>query len=306
MTYLKHAVWLHFLCLGAVLYVGISLNKEPEPLPELPVPSDGEIREMQNNWARGMHDLPDNKEMEELLRDWTDRELLFREALRLNLHLSDTLVWRRLIRNLRFIGKEGSDASLLREAFQIGLHEQDPIVRRRLLQTMEDRVRSGVPLPEESLLRRQYQNRLKHEFTRIRRSFSHVFYSHDRHGRDKARRMAKGFKCSKLIIQNHKADIYPAAPQNVPLSTEQQIAKNFGADFAAEIMNISPNECEGPMDSAYGTHWVYVHEHREEPIAYERARALLLEEWMRAKTDKALTEYAFSLRAHYQVPPISI
>ena len=300
----KGRKWLHFVVLGSLLYVGVFLTRVDPPLPLLPQPTDAEIATMRANWLKRVNSFPNQIEMRELLRDWTDRELLFREALRLNLYMTDTLIWRRLIRNLKFVGKEGSESSLLREALQLGLHEIDPVIKKRLLQTMEDRARATVPMPEEKILRQAYEQRLEHEFTRARRSFSHVFYSHDKHAKEAMRRITKNFKCSLDAIESNLGEMYPAAPKKVPLSTEQQIAKNFGTGFADEIMTVSLQKCAGPINSAYGVHWVYVHEHRKERMPYSQVRPLLLEEWLRAQTAKVLATQAQNLRASYQ--PVAI
>lgn len=302
-VFLRQSAWLRFLFLGLLLYLGLFLTHEDPPPPPLPTPNTAQLDTLRSSWLRISGTEPNNSEMQVLVRGWVDRELLFREALRLNLHLTDTLVWRRMVRNMQFIGAQGSDSQLLWRAFDLGLHEADPIVRRRLLQTMEDRARASITMPQEQVLLDAYHGPRAEEFLRIRRAFTHVFYSYDKRGKDGALTHARAFVCEKSTIATAHADTFPAISRDVPLSTEQQIAKNFGAHFATQLMQVSLDTCHGPMHSAYGVHWVYIHTHREERIPYEQVRALLLEDWLRAESDQALATQAMVLREQYQPLP---
>lgn len=294
--------WIHFVVLGGILF-GVSISiREPAPLPSLPQPSAEQIESMRLDWVRRTNTLPGESQTSQFTEDWIERELLFREALRLNLELSDMFIWRRLIRNLQFIGAEGSDASLLRKALRMGLHKEDIVVRRRLLQAMEDRARSSLPMPDEQVLRHAYKQALEDEFVRKRRTFSHVYYSYDKRGKIGARNAANRFACSKEAIAIGDGDIYAVAPKHVPLSTETQIAKNFGPNFAHYLMHAPVNACSGPINSAYGTHWVYVNMDRSDIIPYETARPVLMEDWLRVETSKVLQDQARQLRKHYQLP----
>ena len=79
--------------------------------------------------------------------------MLFQEALRLELHLYDSVVQQRLIRNMRFLrlGEGKSDQELYRQALRMELHMGDEVVKRRLIQVMEQllTVRNGISEPAE-------------------------------------------------------------------------------------------------------------------------------------------------------------
>lgn len=296
---LSEAYWLHFIIIGSVLF---ALVRYFEPLPPIPYPQDSEIAELQENWLRTTGGITNDTELVLLIKDWQDQELLFQEALRLKLYLDDTLVWRRLIRNMRFVGAEGDDIDLLQQALKLGTHTIDPVVRRRLLQRMRDRMRSTLLLPLEATLQTIYQQRLVADYTLIRRSFQHIYFAYDRRGRSGAKSDAQSLKCTAdlfLATEQRTGDAYPAAPLNIVLSTEQQIIKRFGANFASAVMAAVVEHCFGPVESAYGMHWIYVTEHKVEPRPYQSVRALLLENWLRKQTDNALNDLVTDLRSTY-------
>ena len=80
--------------------------------------------------------------MAEFLAVELDRDMLVQRALDLEFHLNDSIIYQRLIRNMKFLqlahGK--SDARLFREALAMQLHLDDAIVKRRLIQMMEKKL----------------------------------------------------------------------------------------------------------------------------------------------------------------------
>ena len=76
-----------------------------------------------------------------------DRDMLFQRAIELDLHLYDTVVYQRLLRNMRFLqlGEGKTDQELYEEALSMRLHLGDEVVKRRLIQVMEQLMLAANP-----------------------------------------------------------------------------------------------------------------------------------------------------------------
>ncbi len=83
--------------------------------------------------------------------DVDTQTLLVEQALAAGWHRTDPIVRTRLIENLRFAGRDGSDAELLREALDLGMARTDPVVRLHLAGRAR-RVLESVPDPSQQQL----------------------------------------------------------------------------------------------------------------------------------------------------------
>ena len=48
-------------------------------------------------------------------------------------------------------------------------------------------------------------------------------------------------------------------------ATPEQMAKEFGPDFAATLFKLKPGSWQGPVQSGYGWHLVWIELHRARP-----------------------------------------
>ena len=95
---------LHFLLLGWGLLAVDALASHwiaEERIDEIEIAS-AQIEALRRDFRRSVGTPPDAGELAALIRDYVDREILFREALRAGLHRSDPLIRRRLVQNIRF------------------------------------------------------------------------------------------------------------------------------------------------------------------------------------------------------------
>ena len=297
--------WLHFIGIGLLLYFlpgPWSSREAPEP-----VRMEGErVRSLAVNWLHRTGRYPNNEELQLLVRDDLDKKLLFREGLRLGLHLSDPLVWQRLIRNMRFLGAEGEDYELLRRALDLGMHQRDVVVQRRVLQMMEEHHRRLVAGLSEEDIRQQY--RLEPEkYRRVRAAFSHIFFSRQQRGTAAAREAAGQLPadCPPALFAGTYGDPYPAGLRQ-PLQTQAQIAKNFGAPFASRIIAAAEGDCLGPVESAYGMHLVHITKKQNEIIPYAQLRARIREGRVHELAMQSLEKELARLREKHGINQASI
>jgi len=153
---------------------------------------------------------------------------------------------------------------LYREALAMGLDKDDTIVRRRMAQKMrflaEDVATAREPTTAE--LKTWYEKNNQKFMIPSRVSFRHLYFSFDRrgqHARDDAVAALAKFagepEDSKLatsladpfMFQDYYGDRAPG-----------QLAKEFGPGFAQSVSELTPGSWQGPIESGYGWHLVWI------------------------------------------------
>ena len=101
--------------------------------------------------------LPSAEQLDRMVTTELDRDMLFQRALELDLHLYDTVVYQRLLRNMSFLqlGEGMSEQEQYQQALEMRLHLGDEVVKRRLIQVMEQLLLGFSPpeAPTEEELR---------------------------------------------------------------------------------------------------------------------------------------------------------
>jgi peptidyl-prolyl cis-trans isomerase C len=204
-----------------------------------------------------------------------------------------------------------SEEILSREAVALGLDRDDEIIKRRLAQKMDFLAADIAALqdPGDAELRAWYTQNSDRFALPPRASFRHLYFSFDRPG---ARDRAAGILDK---ISGKPADTPEVATVADPFMFQDyyaerapdQIAKEFGPGFAKAVFQLKPGAWQGPIQSGYGWHLVFVD-------AIEPGRVPLFEEvepdvksaWLDQKQSE-IKRIAFeAMRARYTVvvPPI--
>ncbi len=154
----------------------------------------------------------------------------------------------------------------IREAVKMGLDRDDTVIRRRLRQKLEfmieDSLDTHPPSDEELALWLDEHPESFRTEPRVR--FRQVYVSRER-------RDAESF--ARLVLDDLERIGGDAAierlgdplmlPREVDLSSRSDVSGLFGEDFAAKILALEPGRWEGPIESGYGLHLVYVRERIE-------------------------------------------
>ena len=204
-----------------------------------------------------------------------------------------------------------SEEILSREAVALGLDRDDEIIKRRLAQKMDFLAADIATLqnPSDAELRAWFAQNSGRFALPPRASFRHVYFSFDR---SDARDRAAGILDK---ISGKPADIPEVATVADPFMFQDyyaerapdQIAKEFGPGFAKAVFGLNPGAWQGPIQSGYGWHLVFVD-------AIEPGRVPLFEEvepdvksaWLDQK-QREIKRIAYeAMRARYTVvvPPI--
>jgi hypothetical protein len=171
---------------------------------------------------------------------------------------------------------------LYREARALGLEQDDTIVRRRMAQKMEflfqDLTASAPPMDAE--LEAFLQTNSERFQQSARYSLMHVYLNTEQDA-EQAYTKAQ-LLLDDLRIQGKDAD--PVAVSDMFMlghhlvdSSEQEIARLLGQEFASALSGIPLKQWQGPIPSAYGLHLVYLQERtaaRVPPLMEIRDRVL--------------------------------
>jgi peptidyl-prolyl cis-trans isomerase C len=222
---------LHFVLIGFVVFAvyaylhrgrgGIESSKQI-------VLSVDSLQQMHTFFVSQWHREPTVAEFQAMVEDQVREEVLYREGLAMGLDKDDTIVKRRMAQKMQFLAEDVATA-----------HEPSGTE----LQAWFERNSNQFALPS-------------------RYSFRHLYFSPDKRGknaRESARevlaRIAGQPEDSKLAVsfadrfmfQDYYGDRTPEA-----------VSKEFGPQFAVALEKLKPGSWQGPIESGYGWHLVFV------------------------------------------------
>lgn len=254
--------WLHFLVLGAALFF-LQRWIDPPPKPTVGPLSESRIDNLKRQWFSTTGRMPEEQQLEGMMRAELDREMLFREGLELEIYRHDPVVKQRLIRNMHFLrmGEGKTDEELYQEALRIELHLGDEVVKRRLIQVMEQLLlaRRAMPAPTEAEIEAAFVER-KQELRRPERyTIEHVYLTREREAeRDTVLQTIREQGLNPGQARQMSSPFLPG--YRFAAQSPSQLARNFGAAFVLnlEAAGPQPGHWLGPVESTYGFHLVWV------------------------------------------------
>jgi len=221
----------HFLLIGVALFGFYSITDSARPAnaaSKVIRMSFDEIRQLtllyQAQWRR----LPTPQELEQLVENKIQQEILYREALAMGLDRDDEIVKRRMAQKMQFLAE---DVAASRE-------------------------------PATAELKSWFEKNSAKFAQPPRLSFRHLYFSPDRRGaraRDDAEqalgKLARqpvdakvaGSLADPFMFQDYYRDRAP-----------DYLAKEFGPRFALAVASLPPGSWQGPVESGFGWHLVYV------------------------------------------------
>jgi hypothetical protein len=262
---------LHFLVLGAVLFwLAGALGDPAQGRRDRIVLSAGDVEQIAAGFERTWQRPPTQAELAGLLEDRVREEIFYREALALGLDRDDTIVRRRMRQKMEFLSEdlaalEPGDADL--EAWLAA----NPDAFRQ-----EPRV-----------------------------AFRQIYLSRDRRGAsvqgDAERLVAELRAQDGTVDLATRGDPLPLPAESDGLSASEA-SRLFGAAFAARLLELEPGRWEGPVESAYGLHAVFVRERvpgRDPALA--EVRDAVAREWQAERRRQAREDSYRALRSRYEV-----
>jgi len=305
LTWLKRP-WLHFIVLGCLLFYlrGVFF---PEPKPIVGPLNEARIETLIQQWFSSTGRIPTDDQRARMITAELDRDMLFQRALDLDLHLIDSVVYQRLLRNMRFLrmGEGSADQELYEMALEMRLHLGDEVVKRRMIQVMEQLLlAANPPSPiSENALQQEFEERREELRRPPRYSIEHIYFNRERESEiDAAMAAIAAEKLDATAARRLSSPFLPG--YQFTRQTPDQLARHFGASFVKNLQDTNPQagQWHGPVRSTYGQHYVWVSEVEPARAAnLEEVRALLLRDLESREKNTALRKSVDSLRENYEV-----
>jgi hypothetical protein len=262
----------HFLVLGALIFAGYGLlNRGGESAPGRIVVTQGQLASMWEGFTRTWQRPPTREEWEGLIRDRVREEVYYREALALGLDKDDLIIRRRLRQKMEFVAND-----------------------------VAAQAEPGEAELAEFLAKHPDSFRVEPRFT-----FRQVYLNPAKHGKNLARDTAQ------LLVQLNQAggnagfaamgDSF-LLDNNFAAVPASEVAKQFGEKFAAKLGEVSPGQWQGPVESGYGVHVVFLAERTEGRLPpLEDVREAVRREWDNARRLEANEKFYQELLKRYTV-----
>jgi len=263
--------WLHFIVLGVIFYQ-LQPAFFPEPKLVIGPLSEARIATLKKQWVASTGRQPSPEQIARYVAVELDRDLMLQRAIDLKFHLDDSIVFQRLVRNMKFIqlAENKSDAELFHQAIEMRMHLDDEVVKRRLIQRMEQRLLVDAPptKPSSKEIEAAFIKRKEELQHPPLYSIEHVFFAAE--GQHDAESVIATITKEDLGIKAARKLGSPFLQGHQFLrQTPGQLARNFGKKFVialdkaiqqSEIAKPGDSSWLGPIASAYGLHYVWLSE----------------------------------------------
>src|SRR5271167_3667433 len=266
---------LHFLLLGLLLFAAYAYMQRGrggvESSKQIAISLD-DLRTIDLYFESQWHRQPTPAEFQAMVEDKVHEEVLYREALAMGLDKDDTIVKRRMAQKMQFLAEDVAAA-----------HE-----------------------PSTAELKAWFEKNSNKFALPSRISFRHLYFSPDKRGKnaqeDAAKVLAKIMGqpedstlavslADRFMFQDYYGDRAPSA-----------IAKELGPPFAVALEKVKPGSWQGPIESGYGWHLVYVDTVIPGRIpAFEEMEPDVKTAWLAEQKQQAWQKAYQAMRAKYTV-----
>ena len=224
--------------------------------------SDQEILSLISAWKSQVGRDPTNDELARIINNLIDEEILYREALLLGLDQEDTIIKRRLAQKISFLKEE------------------------------------SIPkIPTTKELNDYYKNNKKKYYIEPSFTFTHYYFSENNNS------LKRSQQALKALQDNNKVKSDPFYLGKT-FANEQlrNINTNFGKTFSKELMQANPNQWNGPFESTYGHHIVYLNSTNPGyiPELEELLRQVKVD-FLQMKREEAVRGFLSDIRSEYTI-----
>jgi peptidyl-prolyl cis-trans isomerase C len=266
---------LHFLLIGALLFIVYDrLHPAPDNKSDLNriVLTPDDFEQLGVTWLAQGRAPPTPEQMQSLVELKVREEVLYREALALGLDKDDTIVKRRLAQKMEFLAEGASIDSN----------------------------------PSAETLRAWFKDNAQRFALPPRVSFRHLYFSPDKRGEHAREATAQAL----AQLAGKPGNWKDAADLGDPFMdldyygdrSAEDMAKLFGSNFAQAVAGLKPGAWQGPVESGYGWHLVFVDSSTASRVpAFEDIEPEIRAEWIEDQRAEAKRKTYETMRARYQI-----
>jgi len=266
---------LHFLLIGLALFAVYAYMHRGrmgiESSRQIALSID-DLRQMDLYFESQWHRQPTPQEFQAMIEDKVREEVLYREGLAMGLDKDDEIVKRRMAQKMQFLAEDVAAA-----------HE-----------------------PSTAELKAWFDKNTKKFALPSRYSFRHLYFSPDKRGKDAQDDAVKAL--AKIAGQPEDSKLAASLGDQFMFQdyygdrTPEAIAKEFGPQFAVALEKLKPGSWQGPVESGYGWHLVYVDTIIPGRIpAFEEMESDVKTAWLAEQKQTAWQKSYAEMRAKYTI-----
>ncbi len=224
----------HFLFVGVVIFaVYYYMNPDDGSSDGMQIRiTSGDIDRFKQIFKKQWQRMPNEQEMQGLVRAHLKEEILYREALAL------------------------------------GLEKDDTIVRRRLAQKMEFFI-TDITIPsdvDDKVLMTYYQKYPQRYSRAVKLTFRHIYFNPDQRKErlmDEASALLNTLKSTNagMDVPEQYGDRFMFGTK-YKLASINEIKREYGQDFSQQLEGLETGSWQGPIMSGYGVHLIYIAERK--------------------------------------------
>ena len=196
---------------------------------------------------------------------------------------------------------------LYREALALDLDENDVLVRRRLAEKLEMALNdvAATAEPSDEDLRLYFESHADRYVEPPGLTLTHRFFSRDRRGGSAEADARAALEA--LVADGTVDDDSFHAAKTLELEDADRLERIFGTEFRDAVVEhaarpLSRHAWFGPVPSAFGAHLVRVDAYTEgRPHTLDEIRETVLEDWRRERVAAREAERYAEMRAGYEV-----
>jgi hypothetical protein len=262
---------LHFLLLGAALFLLFRVVGGDREAPKEITISEARVEALAENFARTWMRPPTAEELTGLVDDYVKEEIFYREAVIMGLDRDDTVIRRRLRQKLEFISDDVAAAAE----------------------------------PGEAELQAYLEKHAGKFVQPGRLSFEQIYFSGEQRGeaaRRDAEKLVAELSSGGATVDAEQLGDATLLPPSMQAATPQDIANTFGDEFALQVDEAPVGQWSGPLQSSFGWHVVRVDERAPSTTpTLDEIRPIVLREWQVEARQKLGDEFYQALRSQYEV-----
>lgn len=190
------------------------------------------------------------------------------------------------------------DEVLLREALRRGLEKKDSRVRKRLLTVMRTGLDEQVPEPTRAELQAHFRENAEQYAASEAVTFDQVFFSFGNEPADSAALLEQ----LKGDTDFRKMGERSWAGYTMRKMTREEMLPVFRGDFADQVLELTPNEWTGPLESVRGVHFIRVTERHQLPApTFDQMEEQLRQDWIFNRRRAIQTTKIENMKKRYRV-----
>lgn len=264
----------HFLLAGLLLFAvyHFTQGSRAAETPDRVELTDADLQRLEIAWTASWQRPPTAAELRGLVDDEVRQEILARAAIALGLDKDDIIIKRRLAQKMEFLA---DDVAALRE----------PEAKELAAWFEKNRERFALP---------------------PRISFRHIYFSPDqRNGRarEDAAQAQAGLagKSADAVANGELGDrfVFESSYGN---ETPEQVGQLFGKGFAEALFKLPPGSWQGPVESGYGWHLVFVDSLTQGRLpTFAEIEPAVKSEWSTEWQAEARQKWYETVKARYEI-----